>query len=114
MTEAIALFVGHLFAAGEVERIEALAHADNVGSRRLLEPCGVTFEGTLRRAHFDRGTATISPCTRSYARKRNRRTRCSLLWEARSLRGAGRTARRASGRPGARRHSALRQPSRPA
>lgn len=56
MSEAIPLFVAYLFSAKTIERIQALAHPDNEGSCRLLERSGFTFEGTLRRAHFDRGT----------------------------------------------------------
>jgi ribosomal-protein-alanine N-acetyltransferase len=58
MTEAVALFVGYLFSAKQIERIQALTHPDNVGSRRVLERCGFAFEGTLRRAHFNRGEYT--------------------------------------------------------
>lgn len=56
MSEAIPLFVAYLFGAKTIERIQALAHPDNEGSCRLLERCGFTFEGTLRHAHYDRGT----------------------------------------------------------
>jgi RimJ/RimL family protein N-acetyltransferase len=55
VTEAVGLFVGYLLAAKQIERVQALAHPENVGSHRLLERRGFTFEGTLRRAHFDRG-----------------------------------------------------------
>ena len=56
MGEAIPLFVAYLFAAKTIERIQALAHPDNEGSCSLLERSGFAFEGTIRRAHFDRGT----------------------------------------------------------
>jgi ribosomal-protein-alanine N-acetyltransferase len=58
LSEAVGLFVAHLLSAKEIERIQTLAHPDNVGSRRVLERCGFSFEGVLRRAHFDRGTHT--------------------------------------------------------
>jgi ribosomal-protein-alanine N-acetyltransferase len=56
MGEAIPLFVAYLFEAKPIERIQALAHPENRASCRLLERSGFTFEGTVRRAHFDRGT----------------------------------------------------------
>ena len=58
MTEAVGLSWGTSFTAKPIERIQALAHPDNVGSRRVLERCGFSLEGVLRRAHFDRGTYT--------------------------------------------------------
>jgi len=58
MTEAVGLFVGYLFAAKPIERIQALAHPNNVGSRRVLERCGFTCEGILRHAHFNHGEYT--------------------------------------------------------
>lgn len=58
MTEAVGLFVGYLFAAKQVERIQALTHPENKGSRKVLERCGFTMEGTLRRAHFNHGEFT--------------------------------------------------------
>ncbi len=58
MTEAVGLFVAYLFAAEQIERVQALAHPENVGSRRVLERCGFLFEGILRRAHFNRGEYT--------------------------------------------------------
>jgi len=56
MREAIPLFVAYLFDAKPIERVQALAHPENVESCRVLERCGFSCEGTLRRAHFDRGT----------------------------------------------------------
>lgn len=56
MSEAVPLFVAYLFEAKPIERVQALAHPENEGSCRLLERCGFKLEGTLRRAHYDRGT----------------------------------------------------------
>ncbi len=56
MGEAVPLFVAYLFEAKPIERIQALAHSENTASCRVLERSGFAFEGTLRRAHFDRGT----------------------------------------------------------
>ncbi len=58
MTEAVALFVGYLFSAKQIERVQALTHPDNAGSRQVLERCGFLFEGIVRKAHFDRGVHT--------------------------------------------------------
>jgi ribosomal-protein-alanine N-acetyltransferase len=55
MSEAVAVFMACLSAAKQVERIQALAHPDDAGFGRVLERCGLTFEGILRKAHFDRG-----------------------------------------------------------
>jgi len=54
-TEAVALFVPFLFEIKTVDRIQAMVLPDNVGSRRVLEKCGFTFEGTLRQALFHHG-----------------------------------------------------------
>ena len=55
MSEALPLFVAYLFSAKEIECVQALASPENTGSCRLLERSGFKLEGTLRRAHFDRG-----------------------------------------------------------
>lgn len=78
MSEAIPLFVAYLFEAKTIERIQALVNSENKGSARVLERAGFIFEGTLRRAHFDRGTYNASACTRSCARTRQL-CRASLL-----------------------------------
>jgi ribosomal-protein-alanine N-acetyltransferase len=56
MTEAIPLFVAYLFSAKPIERIQALASSENAGSCRVLERSNFTLEGTIRRAHFNRGS----------------------------------------------------------
>ena len=55
MSEAILLFVSYLFEAKTIERIQALVNPQNEASWRVLERSGFVFEGTLRRAHYDRG-----------------------------------------------------------
>ena len=54
-SEAVALFVPFLFETKPVDRIQAMIFPDNGGSRRVLEKCGFTFEGTLRKALFHHG-----------------------------------------------------------
>ncbi len=54
-TEAVRLFVPFLFELKQVDRVQALILPENIGSRRVLEKCGFTFEGTLRRALFLHG-----------------------------------------------------------
>ena len=54
-TEAVSLFVAFLFETKPVDRIQALILPDNAASRRVLEKCGFTFEGVLRRALFHGG-----------------------------------------------------------
>ena len=55
MSEAVNLFVPYLFAIKQVNRIEAAAMDGNIGSQRVLEKCGFTYEGTARQALFYRG-----------------------------------------------------------
>ena len=54
-TEAVSLFVPFLFELKPVNRMQAMIFPANVGSRRVLEKCGFTFEGTLRQALFHHG-----------------------------------------------------------
>ena len=54
-TEAVSLFVPFLFETRSIDRVQAMILSDNVGSRRVLEKCGFTLEGTLRQAVFHRG-----------------------------------------------------------
>jgi len=56
MSEALPLFIAYLFSAKPIERIQALASPGNLCSCGLLERCGFHDEGTLRHAHFDRGS----------------------------------------------------------
>ncbi len=55
MTEAVSLFVPFLFATKRIERIQAVVHPENIGSRRVLEKCGFQLEGVLRKVYFFRG-----------------------------------------------------------
>ena len=58
MTDALSIFVPFLFAIKSIERIQAMVHPDNVGSKRVLEKCSFTFEGVLRRVYLYRGRPT--------------------------------------------------------
>lgn len=47
-SEAAGAIVGHLFTEFGVQRVEASLHPDNFASARVLEACGLTFEGLTR------------------------------------------------------------------
>jgi RimJ/RimL family protein N-acetyltransferase len=49
MTAAVAAIVGYAFENRPLERIEAYVYANNPASARVLEKCGFTFEGRMRR-----------------------------------------------------------------
>ena len=55
MTEAIHLATAYLFDAEPIERVQILVDPENAASRAVAERCGYSIEGTLRKAHFDRG-----------------------------------------------------------
>jgi ribosomal-protein-alanine N-acetyltransferase len=55
MTEAIRLATAYLFDAEPIERMQILVDPENAASRAVAERCGYSLEGTLRKAHFDRG-----------------------------------------------------------
>jgi ribosomal-protein-alanine N-acetyltransferase len=55
MTEAIDLCTAYLFDAEPIGRVQILIDPRNDASRAVAERCGYTLEGTLRKAHFDRG-----------------------------------------------------------
>ena len=59
-TEALQAMVGLARTLG-VRRLYALCHPDNRASRRVLEKCGFTREGTLRR-HTEFPNLAIEPC----------------------------------------------------
>lgn len=51
-TEAAQALVHHLFTDVGVTRIESSLHPDNVASARVLEACGLTFEGLTRQSFW--------------------------------------------------------------
>ena len=46
----------YLFLHKDIGRIQAETHPANAASRRVLEKCGFSFEGLIRRSYFSRGT----------------------------------------------------------
>ena len=56
MTEAARAVLAHVFAAYDVERVQAHCMAPNTASARVMQKIGMTFEGTLRSALCHRGT----------------------------------------------------------
>lgn len=52
MTEAVKAAVRYGFAVVDLNRIEAWAATENVGSIKVLEKCGFQYEGTQRERHF--------------------------------------------------------------
>lgn len=54
-SEALKLFSAYLFEMKDIHRLEVHADMENIGSRRVAEKCGFTFEGTKRQAVFNRG-----------------------------------------------------------
>lgn len=55
MTEAIRMTTAYLFTQKPIERMQIVLDPQNAGSRAVAERVGYVLEGTLRRAHFDRG-----------------------------------------------------------
>jgi RimJ/RimL family protein N-acetyltransferase len=55
MTEAISLLAAYLFELKPIERLQARVESGNTASKRALDKCGFQYEGTLRRALFNRG-----------------------------------------------------------
>src|SRR5262249_45667242 len=55
MSEAAKAMVAHLFAAYDVERVQAHCMTPNIASAKVMQKIGMTFEGTLRSYLFHRG-----------------------------------------------------------
>jgi [ribosomal protein S5]-alanine N-acetyltransferase len=49
MSEAARLIVDHLFSTKDIERLEAVTDAENLGSQGVLEKVGFRREGVLRK-----------------------------------------------------------------
>lgn len=52
MTEAVRTVVEYGFDVADLNRIEAWASTENVGSIKVLEKCGFQYEGTQRERYF--------------------------------------------------------------
>ena len=55
MTEALAAVLRECFAVLQLHRVEAQHFTANPASGRVMEKCGMTHEGTLRRRIFNKG-----------------------------------------------------------
>jgi ribosomal-protein-alanine N-acetyltransferase len=54
-TEAVKLMVRHLFSTLKINRLQLVSDARNGASKRVAEKCGFKYEGTARKALFNRG-----------------------------------------------------------
>lgn len=52
MTEAISAMIAYLFNTVGLNRISASHDTDNVASGRVMQKCGMTFEGIRRQSHY--------------------------------------------------------------
>lgn len=50
MSEALAALIKFFFEEVEVNRIESRFDPNNIGSGKVMEKCGMEYEGTLREA----------------------------------------------------------------
>jgi [ribosomal protein S5]-alanine N-acetyltransferase len=55
MTEALTLFSAYIFEVKTIHRLEVHADNGNMGSRKVAEKSGFTYEGMKRQAVFSRG-----------------------------------------------------------
>lgn len=55
-TEALKIFTAYLFEAHNIARLELNANPENIGSLRIAQKCGYSYEGRMRKATFVRGT----------------------------------------------------------
>ncbi|HVF12514.1 MAG TPA: GNAT family protein [Actinomycetota bacterium] len=55
MTEATKAILGFGFDQMNLNRIWAIAEPENIGSWRVMEKCGLSYEGTMRELRFERG-----------------------------------------------------------
>ena len=54
-TEAVKLFIDYLFLSTHLERVQATTDKRNIASQKVLEKCGFTKEGTMRKPLFMNG-----------------------------------------------------------
>jgi [ribosomal protein S5]-alanine N-acetyltransferase len=55
VTEAVGAVLTYAFGTLELNRIEAECLPDNVASARVMEKCGMLYEGTMRERMFNKG-----------------------------------------------------------
>ncbi len=55
MSEAVSAIMAFGFGEMKLMRIEARCITANIGSRRVMEKCGMSYEGTLRKSVFAKG-----------------------------------------------------------
>lgn len=55
MTEAAKRIISFGFEHMDLTRIQARCFVDNIGSERVMQKCGMTFEGVLRKSMFVKG-----------------------------------------------------------
>lgn len=54
-TEALKIFTAYMFSSQNIQRLELNANPENMGSVKIAEKCGYTYEGKMRKAAFCRG-----------------------------------------------------------
>ena len=52
MSEAVAAMIEHLFGTVGLNRITACHDPDNIASGRVMQKCGMVFEGVQRQARY--------------------------------------------------------------
>jgi len=52
MSEAVAAMIDYLFDTVGMNRITARHNPENIGSGRVMQKCGMVFEGIQRQAHY--------------------------------------------------------------
>lgn len=55
MSEALLLFCAFLFASRPINRVQVNLMAGNAGSKKVVEKCGFTYEGLMRKATWHNG-----------------------------------------------------------
>lgn len=55
MTEAARAMLRHAFGTMQAHRVVAMCEPNNIGSERVMQKCGMTYEGTLRDHRFEKG-----------------------------------------------------------
>lgn len=55
MSEALLLFCAYLFSIRPINRIQVNVMEKNIPSQKVVEKCGFTYEGTMRKATFHNG-----------------------------------------------------------